>query len=73
LLDEIAGMPCEACLYHAPVDRDEGMLTDRDLIASRLAGLQAKVDLLVERVDRVDALLSQATITFPADSSNVEG
>ncbi|WP_208024332.1 hypothetical protein [Amycolatopsis pithecellobii] len=73
LLDGVAGMPCEACLRHAPINNAEGVLTDGDLIVSRLTGLEAQVELLAELVDRVGKRLSQATITFPGEQSNVEG
>ena len=60
LLDEVAGMPCEACLCDATGAHDEPDLAGGDAISTRLAGLEAAVDLLAKQVTLLRQLLARA-------------
>jgi hypothetical protein len=59
LLDRVAGMPCEACLRDAALGCDERKLP-QETVSARVAGLEAAVEVLAQRVDRMSELLAQA-------------
>lgn len=72
LLDRVAGMPCEGCLRDAALGRDERKLP-QETVSARVAGLEAAVEVLAQRVDRICELISQAIeptreLTKPAPS-----
>jgi hypothetical protein len=73
LLDKVTGMPCEACLSRAAMQRDEpGREPTTDDVGIRLAVIERSVQQITAQLDVLAGLLAQALGVLGCDRPTVE-